>query len=289
MNAPPGIVPWKGPEGWKGEALSDHRGYDFAGVPWMRVRREGRIIGDFECVKSSNSRRVLRHVPEAGPAVYVKRYLVNNWRRRIGVRLLGTRAGREFHLGHRLIEAGIATPVPLAWAAHSGTFRIRYRNKYVAIPPASYLLTREWRNQGSVREWLEANPQGNRRLIEGLARFLADAHYLGFYHDDCAVDHVLVAPQSEQPDPSTLAQFAFIDVDNGHMSDAPLPARLRIMNLFQILRSIPFSAFDENARFEFISEYLAVARPSLNLSLDECVQRVERIARRKVGRSVVHP
>jgi len=112
MTAAPGIVPWKGPEGWQGEALPEYRSFDFADIPWVALRQEGRKIGDFECVKSSNSRRVLRHTPETGPTLFIKRYLANTLRRRIGVRVLGTRADREFHLGHHLLRTGIATPDP---------------------------------------------------------------------------------------------------------------------------------------------------------------------------------
>lgn len=287
MNADPGIVAWTGLQGWQGEALPEYRNFDFADIPWIALRREGRRIGDFECVKSSNSRRVLRYTPESGPPLYVKRYLVNNWRRRIGVRILGTRAGREFHLGHQLLRAGIATPDPLAWAAHAGVFRIPYRNRHVAIPTASYLLTLEWPNQGSVREWLEANPQREPGFIRGLAAFLAAAHDQGFYHDDCAADHVLVASPENQPEPSALSRFAFIDVDNGRMRASSLSARLRFVNLFQILRSISFTIFNEEERREFLAGYLASAGAAFDLTLEDCIERVERVAHRKISRSVM--
>lgn len=288
MSAPPRIVPWKGLDDWRGEALPEYDRFNFADIPWIALRREGRAIDDFECVKSSNSRRVLRFTPAGGPTLYIKRYLANNWRRQIGVRLRGTRAGREFHLGYELLEAGVATPEPLAWAAHLRPFKTTHRDKSIAVPAASYLLTREWANQGSVRDWFAARRPRDRTFIGGLARFIADAHDRGFYHDDCAAEHVLVAPEQDQPDPAAPTKFAFIDVDNGRMLSGPIPVRLRVSNLFQVLRSIPVELMNEQSRREFLKAYLDSTQSVRNLPFEDCVQSVERLARKKVARSVMH-
>jgi len=207
-----------GPPGWRGEALPDFEAFAFAEIPWVPIRQEGRAVDGIECVKASNSRRVLRIASPSGadqsqPVLYLKRYLANTWRRRMGLRLIGVRAAREFHLGQALLAAGVSTPRPLAWAAHPSTYHLEYKGKSFAVPPASYLLTLEWPNQGSVRDWLVGHPQREKTFIDGLARFLAEAHQLGFYHDDCTAEHVLVAPEADQPDPVTPSKFALIDVD----------------------------------------------------------------------------
>jgi tRNA A-37 threonylcarbamoyl transferase component Bud32 len=278
--------------GWQGEAMPGHEDFNFAEIPWVPVRQEGRMIDGVECVKASNSRRVLRidrgrPEDQPPPVFYVKRYLANTWRRRVGLWLVGIRACREFHLGHALLKAGISTPTPLAWAAHLKTFRASYQSKDFAVPPASYLLTLEWPNQGSVRDWLVNHPNRDKTFIDGLARFLAETHNLGFYHDDCTAEHVLVAPEEDQPDPVAPSKFALIDVDNGRMKGAALKQRPRIANLFQMLRSIPIELLDQPERVEFVRAYLGCSEPTLKLETNACVELIERMARRKVGRSVM--
>ncbi len=292
MKAETSTVPWKGIEGWQGEAVPGFEHFDFAHIPWGPVRQEGRRIDNVECVKASNSRRVVRITAEDPdgkplPVLYVKRYLANSWRRQVGLRLVGIRASREFHLGRDLLKAGISTPRPLAWAAHLKTFRTSYNSKNYAIPPASYLLTLEWPNQGSVRDWILNHPDRDKTFIEGLAVFLAEAHDLGFYHDDCTAEHVLVAPEEDQPDPGTPSKFALIDVDNGRKSKTPLSTRLRIANLFQMLRSIPHELLSEAERAEFVEDYLKSARSGGLPEFGSCIDAIERLAQRKVGRSVM--
>jgi hypothetical protein len=294
MTADPAIVKWKGPERWRGRALSDYDRFAFHELPWKMLRVEDEERDGIRCIKSSNSRRVFRIALPSEPdkpvrVVYAKRYRINTLRRGFAVRLLGSKAGHEFRLGHDLLDAGISTPLPLAWAEHFLTSVCRLGEETARLPPASYLLTLEWPNAGSVADWLKLHPQSQARLIPPLAAFLASSHRRGFYHDDCAADHVLVSDSArfeEDVDPST--SFGFIDLDNGRLGVRPVSIRGRLSNLFQILRSLTPELLPVQQRIALIEAYREFWADSRAPEIGDCISRIEHIAERKVGRRVVH-
>lgn len=289
-----------GPAGSKGESVANGGVFQFEALPWLDLRKPGDRSGEVECVKASHSRRVFL-CPEgaafgsylgepsgrlAGRRIYVKRYLINKIRRRIGTLLSGPKAEREFRLGRRLLAAGLPVPEPLAFAYHAAPFPVSGSG---ALPPASYLASLEWPNQGSVKELLTRSPAESARLASDLAAFLARAHLAGFYHDDCAADHILAAPD-EATDFGTKAsasRFAFIDLDGARLFRGPLDWRRRSLNLFQILRSINFQALDAERREKFLEAYLASEGDPSRPSLAHLMERIDAIARRKIGRSVL--
>ncbi|MCH8333229.1 hypothetical protein IIC65_04790 [Candidatus Sumerlaeota bacterium] len=284
---------WHGPRGWRGEALAPYRAFAFHDLPWTALQRRGELNNGVECVKASRSRKVLRLDAErrdsggATEAVFAKRYLVTSWRRRLGNRLAGSKAAREFALGHALLRAGIPTPLPLAYARHRIPFRARSKQGLAILQPASYLLTRQWPNSGSVKEWLKDRSSRTQWLAPLLARFLAKAHDQGFYHDDCAADHILLAPLETLD--STRVPMAFIDIDNGKLYSNPVPPGRRAINIFQILRSVSFAAFPPDLRVSFVADYLKAARPGTRVSPEAFRSSIDRIARGKIGRSVFTP
>jgi hypothetical protein len=286
-------IDWSGPKGWKGRALRDYQNFPIHELPWANLRREGSAHENVQCVKSSNSRRVLRVLLPAASGehsrvVYVKRYRINTLRRRVGTRLLGNKAVREFELGHGLLRAGIATPLPLAWAEHRTAVTAPPGDDTPPLPPAAYLLTLEWPNNGSVADWLAAHPAERDRIVRPLADFLAFAHDRGFYHDDCAAQHILVADSArfDEAEAPTSA-FGFIDLDNGRLSSRPLASSARLSNLFQVLRSIPPQEFPTELRIALIENYRDFWNDSGAPQLDDCIGSIERQAFRKVGRPVV--
>jgi hypothetical protein len=275
----PNVVPWHGLHGWRGEAVAECARFSFSGLPWMDLAREGQECDGVECVKSSQSRRVLR-LRHEGRVIYAKRYLINNWRRQIGNRLAGTKAWREFVLGRRLLQARLATPLPLAYAEH---LRPSKTAESKPLPPASYLLTLEWPNAGSVKTWLGEHREEREAFWSALAEFLAQAHEMGFYHDDCAADHILIAADSS-PGSVTPSGFAFIDIDNGRLEPGPIGAGPRYVNLFQVMRSLNTKTFPVKLREYFLNEYLK--RSEMKIDARECRAAIERIAQRKIGSSV---
>lgn len=295
MSKTPKIVDWKGPEGWRGEAIRDYRRFPFAGLPWSWIRHEEQSALGAVCVKSSSSRCVYRVDLEEfsggtwkGTA-YAKRYLANSWRRKLGVRLTGTKASHEFRLGIELVGRGISTPKPLAWAVHFGRYATCFNDRPIRLPPANYLLTLEWPNGGSVRDWMKRHPGSQAGILAELAGFLAEAHRLGFYHDDCSAEHLLI----RQADPALPGrggfEFCFIDVDNGSLAPGPIAERQRNSNLFQILRSIPIKLVPPRQRLGFLEAYLDAAGEVSDFRMEGMIAGIEKLAMRKVGRKVVRP
>lgn len=292
------IIPWRGPRGWKGKAAPGFDRFAFADLPWVHLKKEGTSEGDILCVKASRSRRVYR-IPRGGPGrgpgenhVFAKRYLINSLRRAVSSRLRGTKAEREFALGHELLRAKVPTPTPLAFAYQPGPLHPRDDAGKGVLPPASYLLTLEWPNGGCVKDWLRGRSAADRaKLWACVAAFLAEAHARGFYHDDCSAEHILVGdnPDFSDPWPSDLdrSPLAFIDIDNGKLGGRPVGQRRRAMNLFQILRSIAFETMRPTERTEFIEAYLKRAGDECTASPAEMQSAVEEIAWRKIRSSVV--
>lgn len=293
------VIEWLGPRGWSGRAASGYENFSFIDLPWRDLKREGERIERILCVKASRSRRVFRleDVRRAGggPAetVYAKRYSINSLRRQIGNRLARGKAEREFDLGLRLRKAGLPTPVPLAWAWRLSAYRPRGAGAGSSLPAASYLLTREWPNGGSLRQWLGKNPAAAATLLPVLAAFLAHAHQRGFYHDDCSSDNLLVAPDPDfgRADPGSFAgdPFAFIDIDNGKLYTEPVPVRRRARNLFQVLRSLDFDVLSSDARREFVELYLEAAGLKQGASPEQWMATIDRLAMRKDGASALEP
>ena len=95
------------------------------------------------------------------------------------------------------------------------------------------------------------------------AQFLAQVHAQGFYHDDCAADHILVAPSlglsPRSRDRPSAERFALIDIDNGRLFEGPVSRGRRTTNLYQILRSLRFKDFPNAEREIFISRQVTSA------------------------------
>jgi tRNA A-37 threonylcarbamoyl transferase component Bud32 len=258
----------------RGGGIEDFARFPFERLPWTDLEEEGASRDGFLCVKASRSRRVYRFELGAvgrAPAervVFAKRYLINTWRRRWANRTIGSKARREFELGRRAIERGIATPTPLAWREDRDE--------------ASYLLTELWPNRGSLAESIAREPAAAGRLPALAAETLAAAHAAGFYHDDCSAHHLLLGEGD---------RLAFIDLDNGKLSRRPVSDGRRRLNLFQCLRSMEWTTVPTSARDAFLAEYLDRAgiepgskpgSPRWRIWRDG----IERRARQKVGRSV---
>jgi len=278
--------------------LPGYERFPFSNFPWNELYREGRRLGETVCVKASRSRRVYRvqsQDPSTGPpgqVMYVKRYLINTPRRWLSNRLRGSRAAREFTLGLRLAAAGLPVPTPLAHAAHRAAFRPAAAEGAEGLPPASYLVTRACDGRGSVRTWMKSRPELREPLMGAVARFVAWCHAHGFQHDDLSVDHVIVAgdPAEETAwDRPVQENFALIDIDDGRLTSRPVALAGRMINLYQILRSLSFVQAAPKLRDHFLIEYLRASGQGERLTLAECKTALERVARRRGRASVLFP
>ncbi len=317
-------MPWRGPKLWRGEATLGGRDFDFAALPWLFLFTRGKSFEGVECVKTSDTRRVFR-VESNGQILYAKRYLVSGVRRRVGNWLGGCKAKNEFHIGLAMLKAGIPTPLPLAYAEHSRPHEVKGFKKFKTIPPANYLVTREWPNQGAVRDWLALHPEVSEAMMRRVGAFMARAHGIGFYHDDCSSGHLLVSPdfdpdslceqeaterdatgalirtraklkprksEHEAPDELTKAALgrfglAFIDVDNGTLEDSPIALKKRWINLFQILRSLSEDICNATARRAFIESYLQISGLKPAQTIEEAKREINAVAARKIGKKVI--
>lgn len=304
-------IAWKGPDGWSGRAVPRFAEFAFDELPWRQLKKAGRSRGSVHCVKASNSRRVFRISSgppstraRSGEVTYAKRYLVNNWRRKLSNRIVGSKAAREFALGHELLAMGIPTPLPLAFAEHRRDFFLPDpRGRKKKLSAASYLLTLEWPNAGSLRDVTRErrdDPKAVEMIWARAAGFLARAHARGFYHDDCSAEHILVAPgaaaarqgsrahraqeESSRPD---FASLAFIDIDNGRIFESPVSTGRRWINLFQLIRSMTKRSFAPELRERFVAAYLSEAKMESEFGLERACRAVDSVARRKIGRPVM--
>lgn len=278
---------------WRGSAVAGYAAFPFDSLPWAELGGKKKRKERVHLVKEGRSRKVFRIEDHPAPGghgtetLFAKRYLVNTLRRQIGNRLAGSKAERELALGLELRRAGIPTPAPLACAVHLSSVARQPGGEI--LPPASYLLTREWPNEGSALDWVRFHPGQAEVFWALLARFLAHAHDRGFYHDDLSSEHLLVArdldPARADPASPRTPPFAFIDIDNGRLFPAPIEMSLRVVNVFQIFRSMTFRRFPREQRARFVAEYLAAA------GLAHCesafLRDLDRVSRRKAGKSVL--
>ena len=293
------FVPLQGGPFWHGEAIDAYAEFNFLALRWGKLKRVGKTRDGILCVKAGRSRHVLRvsdPLPfgaRAEGAVYVKRYLINSLRRRLGNILSGGKATREFRLGWRLLARGFVTPEPLAWAiaTPSRIFGPPVPKGYARA--ASFLLTRELANDGSLTEWAKA---GRTRSIPGLykrlAAFLARMHALGFYHDDCSAKNLGPLPALQEPESEfstgILQQFYILDIDHGRLYSRPVPLRRRWVNLCQLLRSLRQTDMQDLIdRQRFVIDYLRAAGLEPQRYLERAVAAIDRIARRKIGSRIL--
>ena len=286
---------WQGRPGWRGLAVEAFRRFDFVSLAWPEFERVGYERDGIRCIKKSRSRHVLRiDQPQAfgadpaqwgGEAVFAKRYLINTLRRRLGNLLSGGKARREFMLGGHLLALGFATPRPLAYIV-AGPGRI-------FDPPAmrgfsaasSFLLTQELVNDGSVTQWALDGRARQVDFYRALAAYMARMHAAGFYHDDCGADNLCVAPGAtfEQHTTGPEQRFMIMDVDHGRIYRRGVPHRRRIVNLFQILRSLrQIGMLDHESRTRFVVDYMLAADIPVEKHLTRNLKQINRVSRRKI-------
>lgn len=279
--------------GWRGWAVAPCRHFEFNALPWRTLRHRDQSADGVTCIKISRSRHVLRldrprdFGVNLDRPVYVKRYLINSLRRRVGNLLSGGKAAREFRLGWKLLSRGLRTAEPLAFAiAMPGRILKRPWAEGYA-PAASLLLTLGVESQGMVRDWAKDGRARRTPLFyPTLAAFLARMHAMGFHHDDCSAGNICVAPETtfETRGDDPLQSFLVIDIDHGRLGRGPVSPRGRAHNLFQVIRSLRASDMDApEERCRFVESYLEAAELDPQTHMDLFARRIDRLARRKLG------
>jgi tRNA A-37 threonylcarbamoyl transferase component Bud32 len=250
----------------RGICLKGYEAFDLMKIPWAELKT--RPGPNHHLAKSSRTRRVVRteFAPAGGAprALYVKRVLIRDLRKRLGCLFNPSKAHREWTAAYRLLAMGLATARPVVCAE-------QWQGPWLR---ANYLVTEEIANGRPVRLELEhvRAARERRDLLGQLAEWLWQVHRRGFYHDDCSAQHVFVGPQ-------TARQFYFIDLDNCRFHRATVAWGRRVKNLFQLLRSIPPRWASRTDRFHLIQTYLRISGESRRLR--RAVIRMRRLARLK--------
>ncbi|KPL12328.1 hypothetical protein AMJ85_01190 [candidate division BRC1 bacterium SM23_51] len=256
----------------RGVCVEGYEAFDLAAIPWDEIKR--RPDPNHELAKTSRTRRVVRleFAPAGQPprAVYAKRVLVRDWRKRLGCLFVPSKARHEWQAGYRLLAMGLATARPVVCAEQR-------RGPWLH---ANYLVTEEIADARPLRLELErvGSAHERRDLLGAFARWFWQVHSGGFYHDDCSTQHVFVSPHSGSP-AASQRRFWLIDLDNCRFHRATVPWRRRVKNLFQVLRSIPPRWASRTDRLHLVQSYLTASGESEQL--DRALNVMRRLARSK--------
>lgn len=256
----------------RGLCVADYESLDLTAIPWDNLKNAD--DPRHELAKSSRTRRVVRFdfiARDGRPrAVYAKRTAIRDWRKRLGCLFVRSKARREWDSGHRLLAMGFATARPVVYAE-------KWQGPWLE---ASYLVTEEIVGARPLRLELEqiASAAERRALLEQLADWLWRAHRQGFYHDDFSAQHVFVGRERASTEHQQPV-FWIIDLDNCRFFRRAVPWRRRVVNLFQILRSIPSSRLGPTDRLRFVEFYLQISGESHRLA--SAIARMRRLAEAK--------
>ncbi|MBN1476175.1 hypothetical protein JXA47_05440 [Candidatus Sumerlaeota bacterium] len=242
----PQILPYRDPEdaAIRGKSVAGYGHIALSRLPWHL--HEEMTEGDCMGVKASSTRRVLTFEEEVGAErpmrLYAKRNIARTWGKALTHRLQGSKSRREWGCGWTLIQRGILTGRPVLFAE-------RRRGGLIW---ENYLITEAIRADRSLWDHLrltvEERGEDPTPVLGPLARFVQEIHGVGFYHDDLSAEHIWIANDTEG------MRFGLIDLDACRFSHALSP-RQRLMNLFQILRSVPRRFLSADQREVFLAAF----------------------------------
>jgi len=157
--------------------------------------------------------RTVYHVELSDRAFYVKQYRRDRLLDAVGHLVRPCAARREWLKAAEVARRGIPTVTPVAWAerVRRGLVRDNYLVTEAIHPACSvqrYVAEQLPRLPSDVRQTMR------RRLLDGLARFVAAIHRAGIVHNDFHVANVLVRLDDGRPDGQQdgLPRLYLIDV-----------------------------------------------------------------------------
>lgn len=238
----PQVLPYEDPRdpAIRGRAVAGHGHLSLAAMPWQLT--EGERAGGFLCVKSSHTRRVLTFEEDVGAAspvrLFAKRHRARTPLKALGYRLYPSKARREWRTGWALVRRGFLTGRPVVVAERRAAGGVS----------EDYLITEAVPAERTLRDLIVAGEADLPGLMRDLAEFVRRLHAAGFYHDDLSADHIWVDVRATPP------RFGLIDLDQSRFRWRVSAGR-RLMNLFQVLRSIPRDALGREERLAFLAAH----------------------------------
>jgi hypothetical protein len=279
----PQILPYEDPcdPALAGRAVAGYGHLSLAALPWhlKEEQSEDGVTG----VKASSTRRVLtfeENVHAAAPLrLYAKRNTARSAVKAFGYRLYRSKARREWDIGWALVRRGILTGRPVIVA----------ERRRLGAAVESYLVTEAIAAERTLLDHLRliVRERGGdpAPTLTALAGFVHSLHAAGFYHDDLSAEHIWV---KELADHRTIAPshhrtgFGLIDLDQSRFTRI---TRGRVlMNLFQVLRSIPKRLLTPEQRLSFLAAFFADSWP---MERDGVLRSITEIERKKGARDVL--
>lgn len=227
-----------------GTAIKEFADISFSEIPFDEAKQNREYDRDYKLIKASNTRCVIKFeavIYNSPITVFAKRCKIRSLKKSIAHLFHKSKSRREFELGHKLLQLGIDTALPLIFAERKEGIFIK----------ESFLLLKGVENSVDVRTVLEniKSPDEKKNFINSLARYLRKLHATGFYHDDCSTEHILVSGNIINP------KFVLIDLDNCRLF-SKIPLSFKIKNIFQLFRSVDRKYLSKEDCIAFIKEYL---------------------------------
>jgi tRNA A-37 threonylcarbamoyl transferase component Bud32 len=222
----------------RGLAAAGYGHLSLAAMPWRL--KEGEAENGFAALKHSSTRRVLSFTENVFAAAPVELFAKRNLSRGA--------MRREWKIGWALVQRGILTGRPVVVAEK----RVR------GLVQENYLITERIAADQPLllhlREHVKESGEDPSALLRALATFIRQLHALGFYHDDLSAEHLWVANAAKEP------HFGVIDLDQA-LFKKRVSERGQLMNLFQILRSIPNRHLAAEHRRLLLTEFYGARWP----------------------------
>lgn len=244
----------------KGLCLRGFEHLDVTSIPFDEPAEENQEL--FKLMKSTKSRcTVCFDFTTNGNTyrIYVKRYRTWRWSRKLGYLFVPSKAMREWNLGHALLEKGFKTPIPVV-AADLKSGPLVKENFLATLSIAPFRSAAEYLSDSQ-------DPQIRKEFLEAMADYVFSFHDSGFYHDDLSAHHIFLHPERKP------YEFALIDLDNSFFRKT-IGKRLRIKNMFQILRSLP-ETVSPDERIFFLEKYFRAKQ------INPLIKKINAIAGKK--------
>lgn len=238
---------------YEGQCLPHLEDFDLGALPWNQAPSGTRPTPDKPVVRVKGSKSNLKRqvlcfeAPDPqGRSVrlYAKRNSHNSAVKRQLAKWRPSKARGEWQRGHRLIELGVPTALPLLWARRFEKGR----------PAESYLVTLGIEDALSFLDvYRQIHGQDERcQYLLQLGEYVRRLHDLNIRHADLGAKNILLSAGYVEGRPTLV--FYLLDLDRAVL-DQPVSPYRRAHNFYQLFLSIEGDHFGETERRAFYRGY----------------------------------